>query len=175
MLSDTTSEYTQYVHAEADLGVSIFGIQTYYPFDVVIPSNSTFPDAIWVQIGTELKNFTLQNQLFFVPSLSSISSAYGYGEVELNITAVAPLSDAPQFVEAEVAVPSPQQGTLSPKIVIERVLLERCGIIDLYAVFSGVSRVREELLRLTKVDIKGMINGIWIIDEYNSLDDVPRK
>lgn len=175
MLSDSTSEYPQFVHAEADLGTSIFGIQTYYPFDVVISSNATFPNAIWVQVGTELKNFTLQNQLFFVPSLSSIHSAYGYGEVELNITAVAPISDIPQLVEAEVAIPSPQHGTLSPKIVIQKVPLEKCGIIDLYTVFSGVVRVREELLGFTKIDIKGLINQAWVTDEYNSLDNVPRN
>ncbi|KAF2085263.1 heme peroxidase, partial [Saccharata proteae CBS 121410] len=108
----------------AGTGSSIFGTSTWYPFAFDIPPGSGPPTTLCIDnaTGATIHTQTLQSRLFFVPRQSGTitdptSNRILYTMISAALLKTSAVSADAAVLEATVHVPTPQQGTLAPKIV----------------------------------------------------------
>ncbi|KAF2092774.1 heme peroxidase [Rhizodiscina lignyota] len=153
-------------------GSSIFGTTTYFPFSITLSRpGSSLPTALQVTFtGQRSSKFSIEPRLFYSSSLSSASiidappagSNDTSATAQFNISAVA--AEIMSDVEAIVNVPTPQQGTLAPKMVAHAVRLSKNEYI-----YSGNVKLNVDttLLAGVTVDIVGTGKSGKITDSYN--------
>lgn len=157
-----------------ETGSNIWGTTYFYPFRFTLPADGTLVDDIttWLS-GSPVAKWDVQNQVFFAPSLSSISNADETGFVTVNMTAAALDGKSRDSLDGVVAIPSPQQGTLAPKVEKQNVKFSPSGSIGAYTLYSSSVTLNETLLRQASVDISGTVFGKPVVDEFNQLFTIP--
>jgi hypothetical protein len=158
----------------SETGSNIWGTTYFYPFKFSLPSDGTLVNEITARAGgSPVAAWNVQNQIFFAPSLSSISDASEAGFVTVNMTAAALGGKSRDSLDGVVAIPSPQQGTLAPKIEKQNVNFSPSGSIGAYTLYSSSVTMNETFLRQASVDISGTVNGKQVVDEFNQLFTIP--
>ncbi|KUJ14226.1 heme peroxidase [Mollisia scopiformis] len=122
-LSISTSESQSVpLTAESTLGTNVFGVTTFFPFNVSITGPNSF-ESFKIQCPGREKTFSVKSSAFVVPSLSSSTSE---ATTVTNFT-VAVSSSAPSYIKRSskrdstpgitVQAPVGQMGTLGPAIL----------------------------------------------------------
>jgi hypothetical protein len=155
-------------------GSNIWGTTYFYPFKVTTAADGNSINFLSVTSdGRPVAIWPVQNKVFFAPSLGSISAPDATGFITVNFTAAALDGRSRQGLDAIVAVPSPQQGTLAPKVEKQTITLTPDGNIGAYTLYSGSVSLNHTLLRQASVDVSGTVYGQDVTDEFNQLYTIP--
>lgn len=111
ILSEDNSETPLSLQAEPETGSSIYGTTTYYAFSDPLNQDVSYESIIVRSTGLPEETFTLQNEVFIVPSMTILAG----NVINITIAARSSLQGAP--LAAKVAAPVGQQGTLGPTIL----------------------------------------------------------
>ena len=170
----TASHQTVQSTALSETGNSIWGTTTFYPISISLPADGKSINSFALSNGYETITFPVQNQLFFSPSLSSISAPGSTGLVTVNITAAAAgaSTEHGDVLSARLDIPKPQQGTLAPKMTSQSLRLEPFGKVGAFTLYSSSVTLNESLISQASVDISGIMNGKEVVDEFNRLNTI---
>ncbi|KAL1637107.1 hypothetical protein SLS56_000764 [Neofusicoccum ribis] len=156
--------------AASDSGSNLRGTTTFYPtrFELSVDELSSadnLPSKLHVVMPSP-RTFALQPEAFFVPSISSVgTSATTIGAAVFNGTA-SPVKS----VAAVLSVPSPQMGTLAPKVVELEVPLQKYQDVGPYFLFKGSMDGDGTVNSQASIDIVVTFeDGSVIRDEYDKL------
>ena len=116
------------------------------------------------------QTYSLQPQIFFAPSLSSISSTSAVNESVVNVGA-AHVNDVSSPV-AVISFPTTQHGTLAPKMATKNVTLEAMGNRGVYSLVAGNLTVPTAAMGQVSVDVVGFVDGGEVTDEYNLVPQI---
>ncbi|ERF76415.1 hypothetical protein EPUS_06973 [Endocarpon pusillum Z07020] len=139
-LSRTSVEATT---DNTDRSNGIYGPTFHYPFTISFEGSSGLSG---IEVGDQ--RFPLQDSLFVVPALSSVSlgraafQLFGPAqELTFNITAALRSSNPPRALKGTIALPVPQPGSISPKMDFSTtVQLDLIGAAGPFALYSVVHR-----------------------------------
>lgn len=79
-------------------------------------------------------------------------------------------SSQPSSVEVVISTPSPQSGTLSPRIETQSVTLSSIGTTGLYTIYSALGTVDDSLVYRSSVDVIAHTQGGDLVDEFRKLN-----
>ncbi|KAF7512824.1 hypothetical protein GJ744_011927 [Endocarpon pusillum] len=121
----------------------IYGPTFHYPFNISFEGSSGLSG---IEVGDQ--RFQLQDSLFVVPTLSSVSPGLAAfqlldpaHEFTFNITAALRSSNPPYALKGTIALPVPQPGSISPKMDFSTtVQLDLVGTAGPFALYSVVHR-----------------------------------
>jgi hypothetical protein len=116
-LTFSISDHDTDLIAETETGSSVFGksgsvygTTTYFPFVIAGPSIRNATSFSATVLGTPKQAFTISDQVFVVPSLTTLSGS------TLNATIAIPASSSCDDLAVQISAPFLQPGTLAPKI-----------------------------------------------------------
>lgn len=81
-------------------------------------------------------------------------------------------SSHPSGVEVVFSIPSPQSGTLSPRIESRSVSLAVIGKAGLYTIYSSISEVDKSVVYRSSVDIVAHTEAGAVEEEFRKLAEI---
>lgn len=151
--------------ASSETGHSIWGTSTFYPVHFVLDLqqiSSVHASLSRLHVSAPgPQSFELQPELFYVPSLSSTRQV------------VAAIARRPELgvadFKAVVSVPSPQAGTLAPKVAKHETVLQKYQDVGPYSLYKGDVDSGLVIGKQASVDVIATltVDGSTLKDEYN--------
>ncbi|KAK2596582.1 hypothetical protein N8I77_013463 [Diaporthe amygdali] len=110
------------LESEPGTGSSVYGNTTYYSLSIPVDQDKAYTALKVGGIGAPPTTFPVQNDVFMVPSQTTIEG------MKVNITVAARPGQLSSAAEVAISAPVRQQGTLAPKITKHSLRLQGAGI-----------------------------------------------